>query len=939
MKRYLIFIFSIVFVILTLSSCFLIQKPALEAPILLMPPNGTVTSTSLTLSWKVPNYSQPLEYKVFFGTNSNPQYVTTVQSTSFTENDLAYSTKYYWQIVAFDQSGQSATSAVWSFTTEGIPRPSTPILRVTDVSTNSVTLGWTQSEFASAISIYQLTSTVFSKIKVLAGNISSYTVGNLKPSTVYRYFVVATNASGNATSGTVTATTLSFLVVNLVSPVNNSTLSGTGVTLKWNSNHTGVTYKVFFGTNSNPSYLTTTTSTSLTENNLSYSTTYYWKVSGIFNNQSATSAVWSFTTGSAPLPTVTNWATMGPYNIPNSFKNISVDAGNLAAGKVNAFAVDLQNPQIMYRGGGVGPGNSGPDSESGLYKSIDGGNHWFQIDNGLTDPMIDSIWIDQSNPDILLVGTWLTGIFRSSDGGNSWSLVYNSQTANFYESGNSLYAATAQGVLLSQDNGQTWTLVEPTSNPVRVITGGNGVLYAGLDNGTIMAQYENSSWQTVYTPSQSSWHTVWSIAVDPYSTQTVYAVEWQGYNYPDLIFTTNGGKDWNNSTMNYAPIQYVTFDVNTEGVIYAGADGSLYRSDDNGNTWNEITQTGDTRLLYSWPGKPGTIVAGTDQGLYISYNSGQSWTDLNGGVTSSLLTSFAMSGSSIFTAVQDFSPIVTFNGGQNWNQLYGTNPPIGENGTFKINPGNPNYVYAFTTYGFQYSQDGGNTFYLAQGLPSNPLTFSGNNNLIAVNPSNPSVVYVATKNGVYESTNWGVSWQVESSWPSNPSLVFVSPNGTIYVGSNTGLFVSNNGGSTWTQSNLAGASGYPVSIDVDPANNQIVLLGMSTGPDQGGGLLKSTDGGYNFTQSNSGINMASNWEWDAVQGLAMWSVKFDPQDPAIVALGTAGGIFMSYNYGNTWISIKNNAIPNLYTDLAWSGNYLYTSSYGEGILRLMVNIP
>ncbi|MDP8012975.1 MAG: hypothetical protein RAK22_02640, partial [Nanoarchaeota archaeon] len=534
-------------------------------------------------------------------------------------------------------------------------------------------------------------------------------------------------------------------------------------------------------------------------------------------------------------------------------------------------------------------------SESGLYKSTDGGNHWFQIDNGLTDPMIDSIWIDQSNPQILLVGTWLTGIFRSTDGGNSWSLVYNSQTANFYESGSNLYAATAQGVLLSQDDGQTWTLAEPTPNPVRVITGGNGVLYAGLDNGNIMAQYGNSSWQTVYAPSQSTWHTVWSIAVDPYSTTTVYAVEWQGYNYPDLIFTNDGGKDWNNSTMNYSPIQYVTFDVNTQGVIYAGADGSLYRSDDNGNTWNEITQTGDTRLLYTWPGKPGTIVAGTDQGLYISYNSGQSWTGLNGGVTSSLLTSFAINGSSIFTAVQDFSPIVTFNGGQSWNQLYGTNPPVGEDGTFKINPGNPNYVYAFTTAGFQYSQDGGNTFYPAQGLQNNSLT-SGNNNLIAVNPNNSSVVYVATKNGVYESTNWGVSWQAESSWPSNPSLVFVSPNGTIYVGSNAGLFVSNDGGNTWIQSNLGGSSGYPVSIDVDPTNNQIVLLGMSTGPDQGGGVLKSTDGGLNFTQSNSGINMANNWELDS--GIAMWSVKFDPQDPAIVALGTAGGIFLSYNYGN-----------------------------------------
>jgi hypothetical protein len=124
------------------------------------------------------------------------------------------------------------------------------------------------------------------------------------------------------------------------------------------------------------------------------------------------------------------------------------------------------------------------------------------------------------------------------------------------------------------------------------------------------------------------------------------------------------------------------------------------------------------------------------------------------------------------------------------------------------------------------------------------------------------------------------------------------------------------------------------SIWIDQSNPDILLVGTGLM-----GIFRSADGGLNFTQSSSEINMANNWEWDAVQGLAMWSVKFDPQDPAIVTLGTGGGIFLSYNYGNTWISIKNNAIPNLYTDLAWSENYLYTSSYGEGILRLTVNIP
>ncbi len=116
MKRYFVIVLSVIALTLILSSCFIVQKPTIEAPILLLPANNTITSTNVTLIWKAPNVSQPLEYKVFFGTNPNPSYVTTTQSTSFNENELKPSTNYYWKIAAVNQSNQVATSAVWSFT-------------------------------------------------------------------------------------------------------------------------------------------------------------------------------------------------------------------------------------------------------------------------------------------------------------------------------------------------------------------------------------------------------------------------------------------------------------------------------------------------------------------------------------------------------------------------------------------------------------------------------------------------------------------------------------------------------------------------------------------------------------------------------------------------------------------------------------------------------
>ncbi len=299
MKRYLIFIFSIVFVILMLSSCFLIQKPALEAPILLMPANGTITSTNVTLSWKTPNYSQSLKYKVFFGTNSTLQYVTTVQSTSFAENDLAYSTKYYWQIVAFDQNGQSATSSVWSFTTEGIPRPSTPVLRVTNVSTNSVILGWTQSKLASMVTIYGSTSTIFTQYAILSGLSTSYTVNDLVPSTVYKFFLVATNASGRATSNTVNATTLSYIppVKPSIKSFTVTSVSTNTITLGFQTENASVIYiyrlpsKLLLATASG-------SSTSYTSIGLKPSTYYTYFIVAVNPSGRATSTTLSATTQS-----------------------------------------------------------------------------------------------------------------------------------------------------------------------------------------------------------------------------------------------------------------------------------------------------------------------------------------------------------------------------------------------------------------------------------------------------------------------------------------------------------------------------------------------------------------------------------------------------------------------------------------------------------------
>ncbi|MGC8638039.1 MAG: DUF4382 domain-containing protein, partial [Athalassotoga sp.] len=200
--------------IAVLSGCFLLPRIAVLPPRIVSPANGaTNVSTAVTLRWSDPSPTATLDtYKVFFGASQSPSYQMTVGQTQSVESGLAYSTTYYWYIVTIKNSGKIATGTTWHFTTMNaatqiVKLPSAPALSVTSVSTNSVTLSWTQSKNASSVTVYELKSNSRSDIVNLSGSATGYTVTNLTPMTSYIFFVVASNPSGVATSNTVSATT------------------------------------------------------------------------------------------------------------------------------------------------------------------------------------------------------------------------------------------------------------------------------------------------------------------------------------------------------------------------------------------------------------------------------------------------------------------------------------------------------------------------------------------------------------------------------------------------------------------------------------------------------------------------------------------------------------------------------------------------------------
>ncbi|MBI4547507.1 MAG: VCBS repeat-containing protein [Ignavibacteriae bacterium] len=87
--------------------------------------------------------------------------------------------------------------------------------------------------------------------------------------------------------------------------------------------------------------------------------------------------------------------------------------------EIPRIVINPLNPMIAY-----GTGFSGSPSFTGVWKTTDGGEHWF-----LTSLQFVSLWsleIDQNNPDVVYAGSfdeYTAGVYRTTDAGNTWELL------------------------------------------------------------------------------------------------------------------------------------------------------------------------------------------------------------------------------------------------------------------------------------------------------------------------------------------------------------------------------------------------------------------------------------------------------------------------------------------------------------------------------------
>ncbi|MBV8689891.1 MAG: hypothetical protein JOZ59_07290, partial [Candidatus Eremiobacteraeota bacterium] len=212
-----------------------------------------------------------------------------------------------------------------------------------------------------------------------------------------------------------------------------------------------------------------------------------------------------------------------------------------------------------------------------------------------------------------------------------------------------------------------------------------------------------------------------------------------------------------------------------------------------------------------------------------------------------------------------------------------------------------------------------------------PSTAGGRVSSVVGSDRDQALYYVgAADGGVWRSTNGGTDWtplfddQPVASIgalaldPSNANIVWAgtgeaNPRNDVVPGN--GIYVSRDGGKTWTFSGLEGTTSIS-KIVVDPRNPRTIVvaaLGDPFADSTARGIYRSTDGGATWTRtlylapSSGGCDLASSSRAPDEIFACMWQYRRTGWSTR--SGGTDDGLFRSTDGGATWQRLQGHGLP------------------------------
>jgi photosystem II stability/assembly factor-like uncharacterized protein len=622
-------------------------------------------------------------------------------------------------------------------------------------------------------------------------------------------------------------------------------------------------------------------------------------------------------------------------------------------GSIGALVVAPSDPQIVYVGSGEGLHRPDLSVGDGIYKSTDGGTTWTHL--GLRDgQQISQMALDPRDPDRLFVAVAghpygpnpERGIYRSVDGGKTFEQVlYKNENigaagvtidpsdpnvvyATLWEARegpweNASWDGTGGGIFKSADGGQTW----------KQLAGGlpDGIVQAYV---SIAASDPNHLFASVATKDK----------VDLYASSDAGAT-WHTVTADPRPSTRIGGGD--------LPVPLL--DPKNPDIVYM-ASIVTWKSTDGGKTWTGIRGApggDDYQNIWINPNNPNIILIVSDQGAIVSVNGGESWSSWYNQPTAQMyhVTADNAFPYRLCSGQQESGSACISSRGNDGQITFRDWRPVAaeEYGYIAPDPLDPDTVYGGKLTRFdRRTTQAQNIMPIALRTPdfrvirTQPVMFS---------PIDPHLLYFAA-NTLWTTRDGGRNWKqispdlTRKTWevpatvgifatepsakPTQRGVIFaLAPSpldiNRVWAGTDDGLiWLTTDGGANWNNVTPPTLTAWQkVSIleasHSDPGTVYAAINTLRLN-DLRPHIFRTRDGGKTWTDITTGIPDNENVN----------AVREDSKRKGLLFAGTERTVYVSFDDGDHWQSLRLNLPATSVRDLAIKNDDLAIATHGRG---------